>query len=374
MSPTRRLTFTALSLVLFACAGGDADPGAPVDTGPPSDATSGDAPTVDTAIPDARDATSDGSDVAIDAGDTTPDATAETVTDTSDAGDTFAIDTADARETGALDTAVADTADAAMPDTSDAATPDTRDAATPDTSDAATPDTSDAAVPDTSDAAVPDTADASVADTRDAADAPAPYRHTITIDGTNDFTASEKLTTTSASFDAYVTWDASALYVGYDGPDIAATTASAGTKWLFAYLDTGTATGSATGPTYNTEAPSFPTGLRPGFYLRWKVDDSFSTLEKYAAGWSTVTTAGVTHARTGNFVEFRIPLAAVGSPAAVSLVTFMMNEVGGAEACFAGLYSGNFTDGYHATLNITKWLYADFATPLAPNDVLRARP
>jgi len=52
----------------------------------------------------------------------------------------------------------------------------------------------------------------------------------------------------------------------------------------------------------------------------------------------------------------------------------MMNEQGGAEAAFAGLFPGNFTDGYHATLNVTKWLFADRASALDPNDPSRARP
>jgi hypothetical protein len=209
----------------------------------------------------------------------------------------------------------------------------------------------------------------------DAPDAPSPYTHTITIDGKDDFTSSEFFPTTTGAFHAHVAWDTSALFIGYDGPDIAAGVVGAGTKWVFAYIDTGSAAGSATGKTYNTETPAFPAGLRPLFYLRWKVDDSFITLENYSGGaWSSVNNPNVTHARGGTFVEFRVPFATLGNPSAVSLVTLMMNEVVGAEAAYAGLYAGNFTDGYHATLDITRWLLADRAGGAAPNDASRLRP
>jgi hypothetical protein len=213
-------------------------------------------------------------------------------------------------------------------------------------------------------------------DTRDAADVVVlGYRHTVVIDGTNDFTAtSERFTTTSGAasgYFAYVTWDAANLYVGYEGADISGTTGTPGNKWVFAYLDTdpGAGTGATSGVTYNTETPTFPTGFGAEFYLRWKCDDTFSTLEMHGgAGWSTVAVSGVTHHRTGTYVEFSIPLATLGAPSKVGVVTLMMNETGGVEAAYAGIYVDNFTDGYHASVPIAHSLLGDFASPLSPND------
>ena len=207
--------------------------------------------------------------------------------------------------------------------------------------------------------------------------APAPWRHTITIDGINDFTAaSEQFATTStaAGYHAYVTWDAMNLYVGYDGPDIASGDMN---KWVFVYLDTdpGAGTGATTGVRYNTEAPGMPTGFGAEFYFRWKASNTFQTLEVFGGGaWSTVATAVIATHETGTFVEFAIPLASIGSPARVGVMSLMMNETVSLEASYAGIYASNFADGYFATVPTTTYLRADFASSLAPNDASNRRP
>lgn len=204
-------------------------------------------------------------------------------------------------------------------------------------------------------------------------DAATGYRHTISIDGTNDFTtASERFVTTSGAasgYYAYVTWDATNLYVGYDGGDVASGSA---TKWIFAYLDVdpGAGTGATSGVKYNHQQPNFPAGFGAEYYLRWKADDTFTTLESYSAGaWSTIATSTLAHSRSGTYVEFAIPLAALGSPSTLGVITFWLNELGGGEWSYAGIYAANFTDGYYAAgIPITHYLQADFASPLAPND------
>lgn len=208
----------------------------------------------------------------------------------------------------------------------------------------------------------------------DAAETGAAWTHTIAIDGTNDFAAGETFATTSAAFTAYVTWDATYVYWAMQGPDIGTTTSP--NKWLFLYVDTDPtmSTGATSGVKYNTEQPVFPTGYGAEYYARWKTDDSYQTLEHYAAGaWSTVATV-VDHHRTGNYVEFRVKRSDLGSPSKVGLSLFMMNETSTAEAAYAGMYAGNFTDGYHASLPITKYLYVDFTATSAPNDPSRIKP
>jgi hypothetical protein len=208
----------------------------------------------------------------------------------------------------------------------------------------------------------------------DAAETGAAWTHTIAIDGTNDFAAGETFVTTSGTYyTAYVTWDATYVYWAMQGADIGTTTSP--NKWLFLYIDTDptASTGATSGVKYNTEQPVFPTGFGAEYYARWKTDDSYQTLEHYAASaWSTVATV-VEHHRTGNYVEFRVKRSDLGSPSKVGLSLFMMNETSTAEAAYAGL-EGSFADGYHATLNIAKYLYVDFAATTPPTDPSRIKP
>jgi hypothetical protein len=201
----------------------------------------------------------------------------------------------------------------------------------------------------------------------------APWRKTIVIDGTNDFVpADEKLSSTSIGYDTYATWDADALYVGYSGPDIG--TSASTTKWVFVYLDRdpGGASGANKSEQYKDQAASFPTGYGAEAYFAWRTDGAFSQAKTYSAGtWSTVATPGVTVARTGSYVEMRIPFALLGgaTPGKLGVITFMMNE-GTGQWTYAGLYSGSFTDGYYAaptTAPVKYWLEVDLASAAAPS-------
>ncbi len=220
-------------------------------------------------------------------------------------------------------------------------------------------------------AAPPDTA---VADT--APDALGPWSHAIAIDGTNDFYADhEKFPTTTAGYDAYVTWDATSLYFGMSGADIGATPSA--TKWVFLYVDVdpGSSTGALNGEKYNTQQAKFPAGFGAEFYLRWKTDDSFVTIQKWdfpTSAWTTLTTT-VEHKKTASFVEFKLPRASLGSPAAPGLVSFMINEQASLESTYAGLYTGNFTDGYGALKTFTKYLSAA-SSSASPNAASRTKP
>lgn len=206
---------------------------------------------------------------------------------------------------------------------------------------------------------------------------PGAYRHTVAIDGTDDFNTNEDFTTTSASFAAKVTWDDANVYVGYRGPDIKGDTGDAAQKWLFVYIDVdpGAATGATTSERYNTQAMTFPTGFGAEYYARWKADNSFGSIQQFTAGaWSMAQM--LTFARTGtnDFVELAIPRSLFASASAVGVVTWMINETSLAEGTFAGLYNGNFTDGYAVNGALTKYLHVDFASMNAPNDPSNVRP
>lgn len=205
----------------------------------------------------------------------------------------------------------------------------------------------------------------------------AAYRHPITIDGTDDFAAADTFATTSAGYVARISWDDDNVYLGYSGPDLDPSALDTQTKWLFAALDLdpGAGTGATSSLTYNTQHAVFPAGFGAELYARWKCDASFHSLEQDAGGgtWTTSATT-LPSAHTGSYVELAIPRSVLGTSATIGVVTWMINEKPTFEGSFAGLYAGNFTDGYAASLPITKYLQIDFASPRAPNDAANAKP
>jgi len=255
-------------------------------------------------------------------------------------------------------------------------------------SDATIDSTVDSAVDSSLDSAdASDTLDATSTDATDAdgeadaGDSGAPYRHTITVDGTNDFDVADKLTTTSTGYDAYVTWDATSLYVGYYGVDIGSGATTS--KWVFVYIDVdpSASTGATTGEQYNHQRPKFPTGFSADYYYAWKTDDSYAQFKKYATGaWSTATST-IAKARDSakSFVDIKIPLADLGSPTKFSVVTMMMNEATSGEWSYAGLFSGSYTDGYYPASSgtdvpIKYWLQVDLASSAAPSALANRKP
>lgn len=213
---------------------------------------------------------------------------------------------------------------------------------------------------------VPDTAPPSEA-------AVQPYRHVIAVDGTDDFRNGELFATTSSTFTARLTWDDQYFYVGYEGPDLATTTSDAGQKWLFVYFDTRPG-GEALSEQYNTQRAMFPSGFAADTYARYKVDGTFATLQQASNGTWTQASPAPTTATNGMFAELAIPLSAIGASTSLDVVTYMINEKALAEGTFAGLYEGNFVDGYATTMQLTAYLHADFTSANAPNDPANKRP
>lgn len=217
--------------------------------------------------------------------------------------------------------------------------------------------------------------DARAADAAQGGDGAAPWRHTIVIDGTNDFAVSETFPTTSIGFSAYVTWDDDALYLGYAGPDVSAGATDSGQKWVLVYLDLdpSSGTGATSGEPYNTQTPEMPIGFAADRYWRWKVDGTLGDLRAYSGGaWSTVA---VPSAAAGtDFVEVAIPWASLGEPQAVGVVGLMLNEKAFAEGAYAGLYTDSFTDGYYPSIPISRWLWVDRASARAPVSPDNRRP
>ncbi len=205
----------------------------------------------------------------------------------------------------------------------------------------------------------------------------AAYRHTIVVDGVDDFAAGEALATTSdPGYTARLTWDDTNLYVGYRGPDLSPTAPDAGSKWLFVYIDTDPGAGTGTGQslTYNTQRATFPTGFGAELYARWKCSGAFASIEAWqGTGWATSATALVT-GQAADFVELAIPRSLFAGAPVVGVTAWMINEKPGVESSYAGLYAGNFADGYAANLVLTRYLAADFAGTAPPADESYMKP
>jgi len=158
--------------------------------------------------------------------------------------------------------------------------------------------------------------------------------------------------------------------VGRDEPVRRVQTADTATKWLFVYIDVdpGTPNGALASETYNTQGAMFPTGFRADYYVRWKCDRTLLSLKKFnGATWADESTVPEA-ANIASYVELAVPRAAIGTTAKLGIVTWMINEKQNAEGTYAGMYPGNFTDGYHASLQLTKFLKVDFASNKDPND------
>jgi hypothetical protein len=190
---------------------------------------------------------------------------------------------------------------------------------------------------------------------------------THVIDGTNDFTAGEKLATSSAGYDAYVSWDDKKVYFGMSGADIGTTATN---KWVLIYVDgvPGNA-GTPTGIAYDcggTCAPGQQAHLpfNAGYHLRWKVDGTYSNLQKstgvVATPWSDVGPIS-TFVRTGNFMEISVTRALFGSPTKLKVHVSMLIEAADPPGwTYAGVPSGSFTDGYNPA-SFSKYFEFDLA-------------
>lgn len=189
------------------------------------------------------------------------------------------------------------------------------------------------------------------------------------IDGTNDFTAGEKLATTSPGYDGYVSWDDKKIYFGMSGGDVGSGSAS---KWVLIYLDgnPGNA-GSATGITYDClggcTAQQAHLPFAAGYHLRWKADGNYTNLQKWnGTAWTDVGPIS-TVARKGTFMELSITRALLGAPTRLKLHMNMLIEQSGAEWTYAGVPSTSFKDGPPPSPAFTKYYDFDLADPKPPN-------
>ena len=190
------------------------------------------------------------------------------------------------------------------------------------------------------------------------------------IDGTNDFAAGEKFTTTSAGYDGYVAWDATKVYFGMSGMDVGVTSAQ---KWVLIYVDgnpgnAGTTTGIAydCGGTCTAQQANLP--FAAGYHLRWKADGNYTNLQKWnGSAWVDAVANVNTVERKNNFMEVSLLRSLLGSPTKLKFHMTMLIEASGVEWTYAGVPSTSFTDG-KAPAAFTKYFEFDLSdTAKAPN-------
>lgn len=236
---------------------------------------------------------------------------------------------------------------------------------------AAAPPAADGAALDDPDAAVAVADGAPVPDAAFAADAaPRPYRHSIVVDGSSAFTGDEVFATTTDSYTAYVTWDEDQLYLGYLGSDVSSDDPH---RWLLVYLDVAPG-GSPEGERYNTQTPAFPAGFRADYYYRWQSSGGVEDVKAWNGDAWQSSPVTPSSARGGPFLEIALPLADLGAPPAIDVALLWINETDGLEAAYGGLYPDSFTDGYHESIAIARYLAIDRDSPLPPNDAGNQRP
>lgn len=179
-----------------------------------------------------------------------------------------------------------------------------------------------------------------------------------TIDGTNDFTAGEKLATSSPLYDAYISWDETNVYFGMSGKDVGEVSDK---KWVLIYVDGNPGagnSGSALGIRYDCSAACTPQQaslpFNAGFHLRWKADGNYTNLQKWdpaaqpAPAWVNVGPISTVQ-RKGTFMELSIALSALGKPTKLKVHMNMLIEQAGVEWTYAGVPSTSFTDGKAAS-------------------------
>ncbi len=186
------------------------------------------------------------------------------------------------------------------------------------------------------------------------------YDHTIAIDGSNDFTASETFTTTSNGYTGYVTWDATNVYVGIKGPDV---TSGDANKWVLVYI--GGAAGTTNGELYDTQQPTLPFSAK--YHVRWKANNLYTNAEAWnGSAWADAAwdfTGKVF--KQGDYLEIAIPRSNIGSPiTTVDIHLSMINETMNAEGTYAGVPSTSFVDGVDK--NYTHYFSFDLAGCTAP--------
>ncbi|MCX8056924.1 MAG: choice-of-anchor D domain-containing protein [Ignavibacteria bacterium] len=198
--------------------------------------------------------------------------------------------------------------------------------------------------------------------------------HTINIDGVNDFHSDESFSTSTAGYNAYVTWDANNIYLGYSGFDIGSGQSS--TKWIVFYFDTdanlnplsGNGTPNAIG--FNTQNWILP--FRADYMIQIRTNGGFEALKRFTGtAWVDVTPHNmqIFDNNASNYIEIRIPRASLNNPTKIYLVGYFINELSGFEWTYASFPDNSLRngDGYKNPGYFDHWYGFELINGISPN-------
>lgn len=199
------------------------------------------------------------------------------------------------------------------------------------------------------------------------------YGHTITVDGTNDWTqGAERFDTTTSGYYMWIGWDGANVYFALEG-DLAV--APAATVLLVCFDDDpGGSSGADHSEVVGTEMASFPNGFGAEHCLRRPLDGSSLALKRWTGSDWVAQSDTVQAAQATGFLELGIPRTALGSTSSLGVVALLFDTTGSAERAYAGLYSSSFTDGFHATVPVAYYFASTYLTERGPADLLNRQP
>jgi len=203
--------------------------------------------------------------------------------------------------------------------------------------------------------------------------------HTITIDGGTDFTPStEGFVTTSGNREdywqtAYITWDATKLYIGYRGqtPNGALTDDN---RIIQIYIDTDPQTSPTNGTgTTDGEAwrwdPTLP--FTANYHYVFKTHDNSQFKRAYSSkGWNNASFTTQYNKNTSDkFWELSILLSDLGSPTKIYVCAYIEEDWNGGNISLgipSDLFTNTNTQG-SITFN-NHWLGFNLVSGVTPND------
>lgn len=193
--------------------------------------------------------------------------------------------------------------------------------------------------------------------------------HTVTFTGTpsSDFAADEVTTTSTGSVNAYLTWDASNLYLAFDNAN--------NSEPVVIYIDTDpqstptNGTGTTTGFNYDGVTPSLPFTANFVAYMKNGSPQYNEYRTWTGSAWSSNTANAISTYFGTNSEEYSIPWSAMGGKP--SQIYFLMYKDNGSTYIY-GQAPTQVSDGTNSSPSFAHW-YSDNVTtnvsPFAGSDI-----
>lgn len=196
---------------------------------------------------------------------------------------------------------------------------------------------------------------------------PAAWSHTATVDGDpSEYGADETFPVDNGT--VWITWDADALYVAVQHPDV---TSGGPLHWLLIYLGDGV-TGTTAGVPFASQTPSLAVPVST--LVRWKADGSWNSRETWTGvAWQSspywIGTGGssLVEDPVAGVVELRLPDAALGLGDTVAVHVSWVYEGAGYESSYAPSPGTSFTSGAFDPDYTRLWVF-DRTAATAPAD------